>query len=774
VQARTSAWPFVYTGVTLTTMATLLLELSLTRIFSVIFFYHAAFLAISIALFGLGVGGVLSYFVGNRLQILGRVAAANALAVILMLTVILRVSQETGFWHLALVYFAAATPFVLSGVIVSVAIAETVSRVDRVYFADLFGAAAGCLLLIPLLNAAGGPGTVLCAAVLFAASSAVWFGLVGSVSGRVLGVALALALAAFVAYNARAGLIDLSFAKGRLLSNEVFVRWNSFSRIAVTQDAQQNRTIVIDADATTGIARFDFNHLGKDELRQLRLQGPGFPYTMRPGAKTLIIGSGGGWDVARALAAGSKDITGVEINPLIANTIMRDRYPDWSNRLYFRPEVRIFVEDGRSYVRRSREKYQVLQATLVDTWASTAAGAFALSENNLYTTEAFYDYLSHLTGDGILAFTRWGFEPPRESLRVLSLAAAALQRLGENDVSRHVIVIREGGKKALEGWGALDTVLVSRKPFTADDLERARGAIQEAGVEKVYLPGDAPTNEFGKLLTATGRQQFFRSYPFDVSPVSDDRPFFFYTVQPRDLWTIQAGAGGERADFKINRAVVSLYQILGVSVLAIAITLLLPPLLLGSRLPAEEGVRTFLLYFVCLGAGYILVQVGLIQKLVVFLGRPTYALTIVVYTMLVSSGLGSYWSRRLVQGDDRRLRVVLLAASGLIGLMALIVRPVAEAGVGWPLAMRALAAALLVFPSGFLMGMPFPSGLIRLEGWHSPSVRWAWSLNAAASVLGSALAVFFSIYLGLSATLLLGAVCYLGALAALGRKPRPA
>lgn len=773
MQARTSAWPFVYTGVTLTTMATLLLELSLTRIFSVIFFYHAAFLAISIALFGLGVGGVLSYFVGNRLQILGRVAAANALAVILMLTVILRVSQETGFWHLALVYFAAATPFVLSGVIVSVAIAETVSRVDRVYFADLFGAAAGCLLLIPLLNAAGGPGTVLCAAVLFAASSAVWFGLVGSVSGRVLGVALALALAAFVAYNARAGLIDLSFAKGRLLTNEVFVRWNSFSRIAVTQDAQQNRTIVIDADATTGIARFDFNHLGKDELRQLRLQGPGFPYTMRPGAKTLIIGSGGGWDVARALAAGSKDITGVEINPLIANTIMRDRYPDWSNRLYFRPEVRIFVEDGRSYVRRSREKYQVLQATLVDTWASTAAGAFALSENNLYTTEAFYDYLSHLTGDGILAFTRWGFEPPRESLRVLSLAAAALQRLGENDVSRHVIVIREGGKKALEGWGALDTVLVSRKPFTADDLERARGAIQEAGFEKVYLPGDAPTNEFGKLLTATDRQQFFQSYPFDVSPVSDDRPFFFYTVQPRDLWTIQAGAGGERADFKINRAVVSLYQILGVSVLAIAITLLLPPLLLGSRLPAEEGVRTFLLYFVCLGAGYILVQVGLIQKLVVFLGRPTYALTIVVYTMLISSGLGSYWSRRLVQGDDRRLRVVLLAASGLIGLMALIVRPVAEAGVGWPLAMRALAAALLVFPSGFLMGMPFPSGLIRLEGWHSPSVRWAWSLNAAASVLGSALAVFFSIYLGLSATLLLGAVCYLGAFAALG-KPRPA
>ena len=161
-------------------------------------------------------------------------------------------------------------------------------------------------------------------------------------------------------------------------------------------------------------------------------QGPGFPYLLRPGAKTLIIGPGGGWDVSRALASGSKDITGVEINPIIANVIMRKKFPQYSNDLYFRPEVKIVVEDGRSFVRRSHEHYQVLQATLVDTWASTAAGAFALSENNLYTTNAFVDYLSHLTADGVMAFTRWGFDPPRESLRVVvSLAYAALKQLGQ-------------------------------------------------------------------------------------------------------------------------------------------------------------------------------------------------------------------------------------------------------------------------------------------------------------------------------------------------------
>src|SRR5204863_2786152 len=179
-------------------------------------------------------------------------------------------------------------------------------------------------------------------------------------------------------------------------------------------------------------------------------------------------------DVARAIAYGSRDITGVEINPIIAQTIMQERFPHLSQYLYTRPGVHIEVEDGRSFVRRSTERYQVLQATLVDTWASTAAGAFALSENNLYTSDAFYDYLSHLTDDGLLAFTRWGFDPPRESLRLVSLAIAALNGLGEHDAWRHVLVGREGGKAELEGWGAKDTVTISRKPLSDADIARAR------------------------------------------------------------------------------------------------------------------------------------------------------------------------------------------------------------------------------------------------------------------------------------------------------------
>jgi hypothetical protein len=757
---KSPVWPLIYVAVALTTMATLVLELSLTRIFSVVFYYHYAFLAISIALFGLGAGGVLSYYFPQRGRELHRklafISTIASVAVIVTLFVLLHRAP------LPAVYFCAAVPFLLAGLIVSLAIGDTVERIDRVYFFDLLGAAGGCMLLIPLLNIVGGPSAVLGAAALYAAASAVWFGLVGSARGRAAGVSLALALVALLIYNKDGRVFDVVQAKGRILANEIFVRWNSFSRIAVTIDKDENRTIVIDADATTGIANLDFQHLPDWATHDLRNQGPGFPYSIRPAAKTLIIGAGGGWDVSRAIASGSSSVTGVEINPIIANTIMRRQYPQWSNRLYLRPDVNIAVEDGRSFIRGSSERYQVIQATLVDTWASTAAGAFALSENNLYTTDAFVDYLSHLSPDGMLAISRWGFDPPRESLRVISLALAAFDRLGEPDPARHIIVIRENREK-LAAWGALDTILIARKPFSAEDLARAHAAIAEAGFQPVFLPDQRPPNAFTALLTAPDRQAFYDGYRYDVRPVGDDRPFFFYTVQPRDLWSFRDTANTTSADFKVNLAVPTLFSLVAVSLLATLVTLLLPPVLVRTRLPAEPGVKTFLLYFVCLGAGYILIQVGLIQKLILLLGRPTYSLTVVIFAMLLASGLGSYFSRRLVGTSDLKLGRVLVAIFFVVALLASIAGPITTAGVAWPLPVKVLVTVLLIAPAAFLMGIPFPSGLSRLEQWHPPSVRWAWSLNAAASVLGSTLAIALAIYLGLRITLLAGGALYLAA-----------
>jgi len=764
--------------VALTTLATLLLELSLTRIFSVVFYYHFAFLAISIALFGLGLGGVFSYVVaGWKAPLylkLGRLSATNSFVVLAALVAIVAQPKDLTNWNLALVYFTTALPFFLSGTIVSLVISETMERVGKIYFYDLTGAAVGCLLLILMLDFFGGPGTVLAAAILFAAAGAIWCSLAGSVKERIACVTLALTFTAFIALNQYYRIVDIRYAKGRNIeTNEIFRKWNSFSRIALLDDKQAgNYMIVIDADASTAIATnsqrqpFDFAHLTARDRHDLLEQGPALPYAVRPGAKTLVIGPGGGWDVSRALASGSHDVTAVEINPIIARTIMQERYPQLSGDLYHRPDVHLYIEDGRSFVRRSTEKFQVVQATLVDTWASTAAGAFALSENNLYTVDAMRDYLQHLTPDGLVAFTRWGFDPPRESLRLISLAIEALKQIGQTDAANHVMVGREG---SVAGWGAADTVLISRNAFTPADVQRATAMFAASGLQPVYLPGVYSHNHFYDLLHSPDPERYERDYVFDISPVSDNRPFFFYTVQPRDLWRFLSSAPKSAADYKVNKAVPLLFGLMAISLAATALILIAPPLVLGTRLPRQRGVMGFLVYFLFIGAGYILIEVALIQKFVLFLGRPTYALAVVIFSMLLSSGAGSAATGRLLGKSEGRLIKALGCVAILAATEALIVSPLLTALVWLPLPLKCALTVAMIAPLGFAMGMPFPAALKRLENWHAPSVRWAWSLNAASSVLGSVGALVGAIYLGLIQTLILGGLCYLAALAVVAR-----
>ena len=763
-------WNQLYLGLAFTTLATLVLELALTRIFSVVFYYHFAFLAISIALFGMGSGGVFSYFIshlvtarrGNLYSKLGWLALADAAFVILALRIVLSASADPGFFTLASVYIASALPFFFAGAVVSLVISEAIDRVDRAYFFDLAGAAAGCLVLIPFLNTFGGPNTVISASVFYSIAAAIWFHQAGETQRRAPAVFVALALVLLMIANGRLHILDVSIAKGEKLPPEKFTAWNSFSRVGVTNN-RGYLSVVIDGDAATAIAPLDWNRLTDEQRAILTHEGPGFPYFLRPGAKALVIGAGGGYDVARAFASGSRDITAVEINPIIATQIMRKRFVKESHGLYFRPEVRVFVEDGRSFVRRSPEKYQVIQATLVDTWASTAAGAFALSENSLYTTDAFYDYLSHLTDDGVVTFTRWGFDPPRESLRLVTLAMDALAKLGQTNPAQHVMVVRDDTAK-LQGWGAQDTVVISRKPFTTEDVLNARQWLASGKLEGVYLPG-APTNTaFAQLLSSPSPSAFWKTYPFDISPVDDDRPFFFYTVQPRDIARYLTTANTQSADFKINRALPLLATLVAVSLAATLVILLLPYLIPGTHIPKQKGIFLFLLYFLFLGAGYILIQVALIQKFVLLLGHPTYALTVIVLSMLVFSGLGSFVSKPTIAGDDSRLISILLGISILVAALAFAAPSIVGTAAAWPLASKMLITAAAVAPVAFFMGMPFPSGLRRLEERHSPSVRWAWSLNSAASVLGSGGAIVLAIYFGLRATLLIGAAFYLSAL----------
>jgi len=665
-----------------------------------------------------------------------------------VLLVVVRILTWTDSLNIALtvLYFVSTIPFVFPGVILSLLLSRTSEFAGSVYFADLAGAGCGCLVLIPLLNWLGGPNALLCAAIAAAMSAVIWSALGGGDWRRWL--VLPIVLGAIISANTQLAFLDVVRAKGQDFSKESFSRWNSFSRVGLT-----DVYIRIDADAATRVADIPLTDQAFWE-ESTRRSGPGLVYWVHPRSSVLIIGPGGGFDVGRALSRGSPDVTGVEINPIIINDIMLGVARQLSHEIYLRPEVHIVVEDGRSFVRRSPRRYGVIQATLVDTWASISAGAFTLTENNLYTVEAFQEYLRHLEPDGILSITRWEFKQPREALRLLSLGVEALKREGIADPSRYFVVTVDG---TLSEMGTSATMLLKRSPWTAAEL----AAVRTGGTTPICMPDQRFDNPFDQLLHAPDRDAFYQSYPYDVTPVYDNRPFFFFNVRTSGLLDMFRGA--ETMDRKINTGVLMLFAVLAASTLGV-IFFLLVPARLSARLPREPGVNRWLLYFCAIGLAFILVEVAFIQKFVLFLGHPTYALTVAVFWLLASSATGSYWTRSFSEEQVRdRLPRLLLAAAAAVAVLAAGVTPLLTALVSWPLAARIAVAAVLLAPAGFLMGTAFPCAL-RLCGRSFPgALQWAWTMNAATSVLGSALAVFLSIQLGIWQTMVCGAVCYGGA-----------
>ncbi len=775
-------------GVLLMSFASLLLELALTRVFSVVLFYHFAFLAISIALLGLGAGGVFAYLWKDWLarwstRALGtRVALVNGAVMLAVLEIDLHVPVAleltgTNFLRLSILYLASAVPFFLTGLFFSLLFSRRSGRIAQLYAADLSGASLACLAVVPLLNLVGGPSTIVLAAAAMAMSAAVW---AEGKRLRTAGIAVALALAALAGVNYSGRLMDIVYAKGMRRDRPwvLFARWNAISRVEV-DDQGGSKVIVIDADASTHIMGADPHELTPEWRANLLSAPASAANVLRPRGAYAIIGPGGGVDVLRALAAGSPNVTGIEINPIIANDVMRERFAEYSHHLYQRPEVRIHVSDGRSWIRNSREQYDVLQMTLVDTWASTAAGAFALSENNLYTLEAFREYFAHLKPGGLLAITRWEFAQPREAMRVVSVGMEALRQSGITaGLDRHFMVVSDG---PLDRSGKAVAVLAKKSPFAAEEEEAIRAHLRAfPNLALLYSPSmnetrgalPAGAEPFHRLLRSGDPRQFARAYAYNVAPVTDDSPFFFFNLKPEQVWSTRASQG---FDWKVNLGVVVLGMVLVISTIAVLAFLVLPLALrrAATRTRMTDAVR--LVYFVAVGLGYILVEIAFIQRFVLFLGHPVYALTVVVFLMLLSSGAGSFVSRRWLS-DEQRVRALLLAIAGMLALVLWAVPPLLRSFVGLPLAAKLLMSAGLLVPPGFLMGMPFPTGLRALARTPDRNgdnlIEWAWAMNAASSVLGSVLAMVIAIQFGLTVTLACGALAYLVASAFVPRLAR--
>ena len=822
-------------GTALASFGSLLLELALTRLFSVVLYYHFAFLAISLAMLGLGAGGVFSYLKRdwmaqwNLRELASAICALNAGAILISLWVALHarvslVPDLNNMLRLSAIYFTTGIPFVFTGLLLSLVFAREAKHVAYLYGADLTGGAMACLAAVPLLNTLGGPNAVIFAALATALAAGIW---AATNVQRKVSTVISVLLIALIAANHSERLMDVVYTKGwEAEPSTEFARWNAISRVDVHSWDGSAKLAAIDADAATLIVHADPQD--PDAISYVKKWTPSsaIPNLLRPTGKYAIIGAGGGIDVLAAVVSGSPNVTGIEINPLIADTLVRGRYADYAHHLYQLPQVHIHVAEGRSWIRSSREKYDVIQMTLVDTWASTSAGAFALSENNLYTVEAFREYFDHLKSDGFLAITRWEFSQPREALRVVSEAIDTLNGFGVEDVRKHFVIVANG---QLGEQGSQVTVLAKKAAFTIDEERIVLQHVQSnPALHPVYTPnvygrpdenltcgtpaatnGDCIGQSLAQLaqtrvlppetiepfqqlinlpskitvgaLDANPRSEFIHDYPYEISPATDNRPFFFFTFKTvRVLRTLLAAGGQASLDWKVNLGLVVLGAMLIISVLAIAGFLVIP---LALHKSARKTPITPLIYFVAIGLGFILVEMAMIQRFVLFLGHPTYAMTVVVFMLLLSGGAGSFASKYLLK-ETSRVRGILGMIIGILTLYVFVLHTVLAALVSLPFHDKLVTSALLLLPLGFLLGMPFPTGLREIAGQEetlstkvtaiaSNTVEWAWAMNAASSVLGSVLAIVVALHFGMDATLGCAAGAYFvaAALTRLWRRP---
>ncbi len=752
--------------------STLMLELTLTRIFSVMLFYNFAFMAISIALFGMSVAGLYIYLFPkffskqNANKQLCAFTFIFALSLLFFLFIIKPFSINlyaplNTIPQLFFIYFFSSIPFFFSGLVISLLITHYVNEVSTLYFFDLIGAALGTLLLIPLLNFIGAFNIVLLLAVLngilaFILSRegqkqrmASW------ISG---GFVVCAVIILIINYNY--SIIHLPYPDPLIDSrNFIFDKWNSFSRVSVYPTNDTNYVgmptnyhgfippqmiVLLDSGATTNIIPYQGKN--KKNIEFLKSTLASIPYELKnDSSKILIIGPGGGRDILTASSLGMRNITGVELNPIVVDDVMKGKFREYSGNLYNEPSVNILVGEGRNFIKRSDKKYDVIQATLVDTWAASASGAYSLSENLLYTKEAFEDYITHLSEDGILTMTRWIFvKQERETIRLLSLALAAFDELGIKDPETHIAIYR---------IDFIGLFVLKKTPFTEKELEMLGKRAEELGAEPLLVPNLKIKNEFSKLINSEDRNDFYENYYFDISPTTDDKPFFFYSLRPRNfLGLLHLEPGGRLKEMGLF----SLISLLGI-IIFLSGLFIVAPLFLRSKNVRLRDALPPILYFSFIGIGFIFLEIATMQKFGLFLGHPTYSLSVVLFGFLFFSGIGSYLSNyirtKTIYPPLGVIGITLLQHSFFDNLFSFFFTS--------GLFVRAMVSFLWIAPLAIFLGMHFPLGMRRLnESGKGLLIPWAWGINGVMTVLGSVLSVFLAMNIGFSTVILLGASMY--------------
>ncbi len=785
----TSTRPQTYLGLFFVTLSSLMYEIVLTRIFSVTMWYHFAFVAISVALFGLTAGALLVHLRPARFapeqakRNLAKYSLAYGVSMVLAFITQLSIPvipdfTVNGIWSVALLCAVISVPFIFSGIVVCIALTQFPHDVNRLYAVDLLGAGLGCIAVVALFSWFDGPSLVVFTGAL-AVFGAVWFAIDarhGSLRKAATVVAAGLALLGILNANLQRdsnAFLKIIWAKESRDRDHQYERWNSFSRITVdgntsrkqapggfglaTEVARTARVyqmgMVIDSTAGTVLT----GYTGKpEEISFLRSELTNLAHNVKPNGDVLVIGVGGGRDILSALAFNMNSVTGVEINGNILHATNKD-FGDFTGHLDQNPKVKFVNDEARSYLARTDTKYDIIQISLIDTWAATSAGAYALSENSLYTVDAWKVFFDSLKPGGVLSVSRWytiGDRTPVEVWRTASLAAKALEKIGVENPRDHVLIY----KGPPQGFSAtIATVLVSPTPFTPQARQQLAATTARLKFEPVVTADFVADSRLQTMLEPGGYDKALDMFDEDVSAPTDNRPFFFQMASLRTLFTVNY-----EGDTHLFEPVLVLV-VLALVVLVMAAICLAIPLRLGrerKELRTRKDWRPFYLYFAGIGLGFLLVEISQLQRLSTYLGHPTRALGVVLFSVLTFSGIGSMATEKVVDMSRRSTLLRPLHALMAVGLLYAFVTPsIIKATESFTTPARMLVAVLLIGPLGFLMGMPFSLGM-RLADESDVPKAFLWGINGALSVCSSVFAVVIGLFFGIRMSFLVGMLAY--------------
>jgi predicted membrane-bound spermidine synthase len=796
-----------FIGVFLISLATLLLELSLTRVMSVTLWYHFGFLVISTALLGFGAAGTVAacwkafrddYSLDRSLSFLSLSFGVVTLLSFYLLQKIpfnpfSIATDHRQLYILPLYYITISAPFFITGLILSLLFTRLPSRMSRLYAFDLIGAALGCLLIVWAMPALGAGGAVVLSGML-GAVAAIFFS--ASTILRLGGLLVAAGLMVIALFADRLLPIKISENKrsAKFIRKPLLKEWNVFSYVELFEygpDSIANRpggrVFVIDG----GTAATDMSDLRKGVASYLEeypadsFYGTAGAYLHIRNATVLNIGSGGGNEVLDALHGHAKRVVCAEINPIITD-IASNKMNDFWGGLYHYPGVELYTGEARSYINRSREKFDVIVSSHTISNAAVASGSLSLSENFVLTKEAFEEYYEHLSDTGIILFSR----PESQLPRLFTTGREVLDENGVNDIPLHFYAFRyppsrQEGNQAFVAFYMMKKTAFSKAEIAAlDSLNGSMHIMPDdewKPIEVLYSPYKEDRSIYRDIVSSQDLRALYDAHPFQIAPATDDKPFFnqhvrWASVGPqtiRDVFS-QNNTGSARLALE-NKPVaeVTLVIILFQSLLLATVLILLPLWRYRNQGIQLANRNRYLGYFAALGLGFIMLEVVFIQRFTLYLGQPIYTLAVIIAGLLLFTGTGSWLSGKIdLQPTMLRRRILPLLIAVML-LISMLTPTLFHATLHFDLSSRIILTLLLLAPLGILLGMPFPTGIRVVSRETAAFVPWAWAVNGFFTVIGSVTALILGMIVGFKVVILLAAACYLAAMFLLpGRQTR--